>query len=58
MGKEVEDLSGQYSSFANKLIKSLLTKDPKKRPTISQILKLPKIFEIVILLEKQTYQTL
>ena len=47
MNKNVEDLPGEFSKFSNKLVKRLLEKDPKKRLTIGEVLKIPQISEIV-----------
>jgi hypothetical protein len=47
MNKTVEDLPDDVSKFSNKLVKKLLEKDPKKRITIGEILKIPTISDTV-----------
>lgn len=47
MNKAVEELPEEISRFSNKLVKRLLEKDPKKRLLIGEVLKIPKISEIV-----------
>lgn len=47
MNKTVEELPDEISRFSNKLVKRLLEKDPKKRLLIGEVLKIPKISEIV-----------
>lgn len=47
ISKEVGDIPPKYSNFANNLVKTLLTKNASKRPSIQEILEKPELAAIV-----------